>query len=109
MLIRLSEILAIVFILQFVEIIATKGSNIHIHHTCTHAEIDLVAEGAPCVANVLRAVIIVAAIVSIVPIITVVVIIIASAAALLRIRSLLFNLGCLLKQEFSKTCHEHCL
>ena len=80
MLIRLSEILAIIVSI-IVEITLTKGSNIHIHHAGSHAKINLVAEGTPRVANVLRAVIIVTAIIPIVPIITVVVIIIASTAA----------------------------
>ena len=111
MLIRLSQILAII-VSVIIEITLTKGSNIHIHHAGSHAKINLVAEGTPRVANVLRAVIIVTAIIPIVPIITVVVIIVASTAAaatFLRAGLLLFVLGCLLEQEFSKTGHEHCL
>ena len=108
MLIRLSEILAIILTV-IVKIILSKGSNIHIHHACSHTKINLVAKGTSCVANVLCAVIIVAAVISIVAIITVIIIIVASAAAasLLRIRPLLFVLGRLLEQEFPKACYEH--
>ena len=83
MLIRLSEILAIIFSI-IVEIFLFKGSNIHIHHASSHAKIYLVSEGTPRVANVLSAVIIVAAIIPIVPIITVVVIIASAEAAFFR-------------------------
>ena len=66
-------ILTYIFSFQILEIILFKGSKIHTSaHACTHAKIYLVAEGALRIANILRAIVIIATVVSIVTILPVI-------------------------------------